>query len=136
MQDFGQTCRAVIVGRACQLVLATHPDGFHVKITAPLEDRCERLMAARDLDADAARKLVEQHDRWREQYLRNYHQADWDYPLLYHLTISTGKVDVESAVDLIVSHVRQTSQRPGRAGPSPKGAGKKLVDTRVEILYH
>ena len=109
VQDYGQTGRAVIVGRASQLVLANHPDVFHVRVTAPLEVRCERLMVSRGLDADAARKLVEQHDRWREQYLRNYHKADWNDPLLYHLTINTGKVDEENAVELIVRHVTRTS---------------------------
>ena len=56
------------------------------------------------LDLEQARELVEQHDHWRQQYLRNYHKADWEDPLLYHLTINTGKIGLEEAVDLIAHH--------------------------------
>jgi len=105
VQDFGATGRAVIVGRAGQLILASHPDAFHCRVVAPLPVRCERLARARDMDLESAARLAEQHDRWRKQYLRNYYNADWDDPLLYHLTINTGKVEPEDAVRMIVRQV-------------------------------
>ena len=107
VQDHGQTGKAVIVGRASQIILADHSGACHVKIVAPFETRCERLAASRNLDPENAQKLVEQHDNWRHAYLRNYHHADWDDPLLYHLTINTGRVRQEDAVDLIVRYVRK-----------------------------
>ena len=63
------------------------------------------------MNAENARKLIEQHDGWRDAYLRNAHGADWDDPLLYDLTINTGRVSPEAAVDLIVGYVR-ASQSP------------------------
>ena len=44
VQDFGQSGKAVVVGRASQVVLADFPNACHVKIIAPLETRIERLM--------------------------------------------------------------------------------------------
>ena len=111
VQDFGQTGRAVVVGRASQIILAEHTQACHVKIVAPFELRCERVVESQGVDADGARKLVEQHDQWRNDYLRNYHGADWDDPLLYHLTINTGKMDCDDAVDLIAEYARKLDQR-------------------------
>ena len=107
VQEFGQLGKAVVVGRASQVILASHPDAFHLKIVAPFEDRCERLMQTKDMDLESVRELVDQHDRWRELYLRNYHNAVWEDPLLYHLTINTAKLDEDKAVDLVVRYMSQ-----------------------------
>ena len=107
VQDCGQLGKAVVVGRASQVILASYPDAFHLKIVAPFEDRCGRLMQTKDMDLESVRKLVDQHDRWRELYLRNYHKEIWEDPLLYHLTINTGKMDEDKAVDLVVSYMAE-----------------------------
>ncbi len=106
VQDFGQTGKAVLVGRASQIILADHPDACHIKIVAPLEMRVKEVIQHRDVSTEQAQKLVEQHDQWRQNYLRNFHQVDWDDPLLYDLTINTEKVDPEAAVKLLVNLVR------------------------------
>ncbi|NKB66267.1 MAG: hypothetical protein GKR89_04330 [Candidatus Latescibacteria bacterium] len=107
VQDYGNQGRAVIVGRASQIILSQHPQALHIKIVSPFEERCQTLMEARQVDEEQAAKLVEQHDRWRQLYLENHHQADWDDPLLYHLTINTGKIDRQAAVDSIVDCARR-----------------------------
>ena len=108
LQDLGQTGRAVIVGRASQVILADHPAACHIKIVAPFEQRIVQLMEAREVDRDNAQKLASQHDDWRKAYLRNAHKSDWDDPLLYDLTINTGRVAPEDAVDMIVQYIRSS----------------------------
>jgi cytidylate kinase len=109
VQEYGETGKAIIVGRASQIILATHPNAFHLKIVAPFEKRCQTLMESRSMDRENAEKLVDQHDRWRHLYLRNYRQAEWDDPLLYHLTINTGRMSIDAAVDLIADHVARSA---------------------------
>ena len=109
VQDMGETGNVVLVGRASQTILANHKDAFHVKIVAPFEIRCERIMQLRAMDQENAVELVEQHDRWRKLYLRNFHGVDWDDPLLYHLTINTGRMDEDAAVDLIDRYIARQS---------------------------
>ena len=109
LQDYGDTGKAVIVGRASQIIMAGRDDAFHVKIIAPFQARCQRIMESQEMSLDAAKDLVEQHDRWRQLYLKNYHNADWDDLLLYHLTINTGKMDAEAAVDLMVRYAARNS---------------------------
>ena len=108
VQDFGQSGKAVVVGRASQVVLADFPNACHVKIIAPPETRIERLMQSRDMDREQAQKLIEQHDQWRQSYLRNFHNADWNDPLLYDLTINTGKISREDAVDLLADFLAES----------------------------
>lgn len=105
VQDFGQTGKTVVVGRASQIILADHPKACHVKIVAPIDMRVETVVEHRDVDRNQAQKLIEQHDHWRQSYLRNFHKADWDDPLLYDLTINIGKITPEAAVELLVNHV-------------------------------
>jgi cytidylate kinase len=108
IQDFGQTGRAVIVGRASQIILADYPSACHLKIVAPFDERVEQIMKMREMDRNNARKLIEQHDNWRKDYLRNAHKADWDNPLLYDLTINTGRMTPEAAVDVIADYIRSS----------------------------
>ena len=108
VQDFGQSGKAVVVGRASQVVLADFPNACHVKIIAPLETRIERLMQNRGVDREQAQKLIEQHDQWRQSYLHNFHRADWNDPLLYDLTINTGRIDRENAVDLLAGFLAES----------------------------
>ena len=105
VQDLGTTGKAVVVGRASQLILAELPGAFHCRVVAPFKMRCERLAKARQMNLESATRLVEQHDRWRKQYLDNYYNADWDDPLLYHLTINTGKMELGAAVELIAGQM-------------------------------
>ena len=109
VQDYGDTGNAVVVGRASQVILNQNPEAFHVKIIAPFDLRCERVKTAQDVNDEQAKELVEQHDRWRQLYLRNYHDADWDDLLLYDLMINTGRIETQEAVDLIVGYITQKS---------------------------
>ena len=105
IQDYGDTGKAVIVGRASQAILSGHKNAVHVKIVAPVRLRCERVMEARDVDYEQAAELIEQHDRWRELYLDNFHGADWNDVLMYDLIINTGRMPTEEASDLIVHYL-------------------------------
>lgn len=107
IEELGRQGNVVLVGRGSQAILAHRRDVLHVKVVAPFEQRCDRVAAGRGVDRQRSRELVERHDRWRQHYLRNTHGIDWDDPLLYHLTINTGKVDEDAAVSLIVHAVLQ-----------------------------
>ena len=106
VQEFGDSGKAVIVGRASQVILANYPKAFHIKVIAPFDFRCERVMEGQDVDGDTAKQLIQQHDRWRQLYLKNHFDADWDDLLLYHLTINTGKMGVDEAAAMVVHHIK------------------------------
>ena len=75
-----------------------------VKIIAPLEQRVEYIAANRSIDSTDARKIVEQHDNWRQAYLSNAHGVDWEDSLLYDLTINLANISAEESVDIIINY--------------------------------
>ncbi len=124
IQDAGSTGRSVIVGRASQIILRGLPGAIHAKVTAPFGVRVERIMAERGVAREAAAQLVAQHDRWRKQYLANYHGVDWDDPLLYDLVLNTARIATDEAVAVLVELSRQRHARASLGAAVPKTDGE------------
>jgi cytidylate kinase len=97
---------AVILGRAAAIVLAEHPDAFHVRLDAPRPARLARVAAEQHVDEHTAAALVADNDRAREAYVHHFYGTDPNDPALYNLTIDTTSVSIRHTVDLIVAGVR------------------------------
>jgi cytidylate kinase len=92
----------LIVGRGSQVVLREDPQALHVQIVAPLAQRKEKLMRIQGLtQAEATRRLLAS-DQARAEYLRRYHGVNWLDPQLYDIVLNTGRVSVNTAVQLVV----------------------------------
>jgi CMP/dCMP kinase len=92
----------VIIGRGGQVVLAGKPDVLHVRVVAPTPARIRRIQEQEGLVSSEAEERVETRDKAAVEYLKRFHHADADDPLLYDLVINTAKVPPNAAVDLIV----------------------------------
>ena len=101
----------LILGRGGQALLRRHPCALHVQVVAPLETRCKLVMEREGLERRAAQHRVRASDRARFDYVRRYHGVDWLDSTLYHLVINTAWVDVDTAVNLIVT-AQQAMIRP------------------------
>jgi cytidylate kinase len=93
----------VIVGRGGQAILQHEPGVLHVRITAPLGARTMRVKEREYLNLDDATELVKSKDQNAAVYLQRFFDIDWDNPLLYHLSINTGKWESEDATDIIIN---------------------------------
>lgn len=93
----------VIVGRGGQAILREQPGVLHVRITAPLGARVMRVKERKNIPLGEATDLTKSKDLAAETYLREFFDIDWNDPLLYHLTINTGRFDIDGAVEIIVS---------------------------------
>jgi cytidylate kinase len=102
----------VILGRGGQMLLRDCTDVLHVRVEAPLEERIqtvrEKLLETGPDDRDmiearrAARELIDSRDEAAADYLKRYYGVDWADPLLYHVVINTGRVEIEQAAQAIV----------------------------------
>ncbi len=108
----------IIVGRAGQIILRGYPDVLHVRITAPLALRVERVAARHTISAAAAKARVESSDRTRSTYVQRHYHVDWDDPKLYDLVINTETIPVQLARDLIARIWKQRVQTTSTS-PSP-----------------
>lgn len=108
LNELAEEGQVVIVGRGGQLALRGRSDVLHVRIVAPLELRVERVAASRSVTPKAALAQIKASDRARQLYFQKFYQAEWEDPTLYDLTINTGRIAPQAAVELI----RQTLSLP------------------------
>ncbi len=102
----------VIVGRGGQVVLKDRPDVLHIRIEAPVAVRVERLQARQQIGAALAQTRLGEYDRASAGYLNHFYKVDWSDPLLYHLTINTGNLELEAAARLIVNALDHLPTNP------------------------
>lgn len=91
----------VIVGRGGQTILQHEPGVLHVRIMAPMGARALRVKERDNLDLESATNMVKQRDQAAGAYLQRFFGVDWNDPLLYHLSINTGRWNPEDATDII-----------------------------------
>jgi cytidylate kinase len=104
VEALAQDGNIVFVGRGVQMILAGRPGILHTHIYAPPKVRSARVQAARNLDDPArALQIVQRADERRRNWFRRFFTgANWKDPRYYHLMINTGRIDVDTAIDLIV----------------------------------
>jgi hypothetical protein len=92
----------LIIGRASQVLLKDDPQTLHIRIVAPLSRRVEKCMRLERLTRREATQRVLACDRARAEYLRRYYSVNWLDPQLYDLIINTGRIPIQTAVQLAV----------------------------------
>ncbi|HEY7779277.1 MAG TPA: cytidylate kinase-like family protein [Ktedonobacterales bacterium] len=107
------TGRVVIVGRGAQFLLADRRDALHVRVVAPVDLRIAYVAHREALDVLAARRRIEQKDRDRMRYTQSVHHHHPSEAHLYDLTINTGILDLDAAVDLACLALQRKGERLG-----------------------
>jgi cytidylate kinase len=100
--DLAAEGRVVLVGRAAPAVLERKESALHVRVVAPKADRIRAVMARHALGSSDAQKLMEETDRDRQRYHRDYYDRDWADPTHFHLVLNTGLLGYEGAGEVIV----------------------------------
>ena len=112
IQEAAERGDAVIVGRGAAFVLGKRPGTLHVQLHADLDARVRFLMsrveelpkaeqARAPLGEDAVRELCKSVDSARADYIRRLYRADWRDPDNYDISLDTGRLGVERAVELL-----------------------------------
>ncbi len=96
--------RAVIVGRGANFILPPEKR-FSVRIVAPLDVRIQNIARRFDVSAEEAKRRVIRRESRRSAFIRQSFNADISDPLHYDLTITTGKLSIESAVEAVIGAV-------------------------------
>jgi cytidylate kinase len=97
---------AVVLGRAGQLVLRDEPGALHVRLDAPPERRLRQAMVLEGVDEETAKRHLREADRAREAYVQHFYGADPRDCRLYHLTLDSTQLPLETCVELI-AHAAQ-----------------------------
>ncbi|WP_181010003.1 cytidylate kinase family protein [Ornithinimicrobium sufpigmenti] len=97
---------AVIRGRNGAYVLGRAVGSLHVRLTAPMEMRIERVMHKTGLERHAAESRIAVEDRVRAEMSKNLYQWDPHTDESYDLVINTGTVTYKQVVEMIVAYYR------------------------------
>lgn len=106
MSELAQEGRVVVVGRGAAAVLANQSDALHVRLVAGKAFRVRVAMAAFGLGEDDATARLDETDRNRSLYHREFYDRDWSDPANYDLVLNTERLGFEGACDLIVARAR------------------------------
>jgi cytidylate kinase len=79
----------VVVGRGAACTLAKAPGAFHVFVYAALARKVRWLEEHFPEHAKDAEREILATDRRRAEYIRRYHQREWDDRRLYHLMMNS-----------------------------------------------
>ncbi len=107
VEEIAREGRVVLVGRAAPAVLARERDALHVQLVAPREDRIRIAAERLGASAEDAARVVDDTDKMRARYHREYYRRDWTDPLNYHMVLNTGALGIEGAADLIVARAEK-----------------------------
>ena len=99
----------VLVGRGGQVLLADQPGCLHLRLCAPLEYRIRRVMEKAGVSEKEAGEKIHSRDKSRASYIKDHYQRDWNDPGLYHLTINTQRVPVETIITLVKQMINNKS---------------------------
>jgi len=97
---------AVIIGRGSQYILKDRKDTIHIFLIANKEDRVKFMELHYDLSPTRALQAVDADDKRRINLYRKFGKTDYEQPILYHMTLNTTLLDMESARDTVCQAAR------------------------------
>lgn len=92
----------VIVGRCADYILRDDPDAISVFIHSGEQQRLNRIIQSYGIEAKDAKDVMIKTDKRRAAYYNYYSGEKWGRADNYDLSIDTGAVGIEGAVDLII----------------------------------
>jgi cytidylate kinase len=100
MNELAARGDVLLVGRGGCCFLRDQPCALHTRLVAPLPIRVRRVMEYRWLAEAPARKLIAESDDRRRRFYHDYLETDWSDPLVYHMTVNSGRLG-PTAVELV-----------------------------------
>lgn len=104
--DLAEKGPCVLVGRCADYILRDRADVLNVFIHAPMADRARRVVEKYgETDVAVERRLADKDKKRRVNY-KYYTDRTWGAAQNYHLTLDSGKFDVEGCVELLLGLIR------------------------------
>ena len=93
---------AILIGRGANFILPAE-QRLSVRVIAPLDVRAQKVAETFGLSVEDARRRVTKTDSQRKAFVRKYFYADIADPLNYDVTVNTGSMSLDGAVDVVCS---------------------------------
>ena len=90
-----------LIGRCADYALKDRDDVINLFITAPLENRIERVARRNGITRDEAKERIKRTDKSRASYYNYYSSKDWGDAKSYDLCIDSSLLGIEGTVELL-----------------------------------
>ena len=97
----------VLIGRCADYALKDRDDVINLFITAPLENRIERVARRNNITPEQAKESIRKTDKNRASYYNYYSSKEWGDAKSYDLCIDSSLLGIEGTVDLLEDLVRR-----------------------------
>ena len=101
----------IIVGRCADYALEDYPHAYSIFIHASMQDRIRRIKRIYELTDDKAKDMIVKTDKKRASYYNYYSSKKWGEAKSYDLSIDSGLVGIEGAVQLIEAFIKIKQQK-------------------------
>jgi cytidylate kinase len=99
--------RAVLVGRGANFLLEGISHGLRVRLTAPIEQRIDRVMRKDNLDRKNALLLIKKMDGDRTSFIRANFHRDWYDLTAYDMIFNTAVQSYEEISDIVCNALKE-----------------------------
>ena len=99
----------VLIGRCADYALKDRDDVINIFITAPLENRIERVARRNDIPLEEAKDRIKKTDKSRASYYNYYSSKDWGEAKSYDLCIDSSLLGIEGTVALLEKMIQLRS---------------------------
>lgn len=99
----------VLIGRCADYALKDRDDVINIFITAPLENRIERVAKRNDISLEEAKDRIKKTDKSRASYYNYYSSKDWGEAKSYDLCIDSSLLGIEGTVELLEKMIQLRS---------------------------
>jgi hypothetical protein len=96
----------IIVGRAGNMITRDISGGFHVRLTAPLDWRVQRICSITGMKPKQAEKTIKEKNQAREGFYREYLKFDSSDPVHYHMVINNASYSTAEVSRIIMSAMK------------------------------
>ena len=105
LQGVAEHGSCVVTGRSGFFVFRQHPNHISSLIQASMPFRMERVMRKQEIGEDEARKIIEQVDTMRENYVTKYTGTSRYYTRNYDLVIKADGKTEDEIVNIILQYI-------------------------------
>lgn len=91
----------VIMGRGGNFLIRDIPYALSIRVTAPLEQRIERIMKRESVDGGTALWLAEKTDRERAGFILALYHKHWENPSEYDMTFGLGTKNIDEIIQIV-----------------------------------
>ncbi len=108
VREVAEQGSAVFVGRCADFILRDNPNLISIFITAPLEERCERVRTSglingiENFSNEQLVELLEKEDARRSEYYNYYTYKTWGAASSYNLCLDSKLLGVDGCVEIIL----------------------------------